>query len=238
MVLRLLLLRPDQQEIEDDENQDQRQELHQALWSQTARRLRVGRAKSASASTSKWCAAPSRGQAIAASRGKARTIAARRIGTRLPAKGQCRTQARALSGRARRCDSVRASAASAAGRHDGHAETATSMPLAAPHRRRARTARAAGAAGQRSRRRRRLCLARRPRMAGAGAERQPGRDRPAARASTGCATSCSTTPSASPPGCRPTTCCCGARAAPARASLVKAAHAAVNEAAEPRRRWR
>ena len=36
-------------------------------------------------------------------------------------------------------------------------------------------------------------------------------------ASTGCATSCSRTPSASPPGCRPTTCCCGARAAPARA---------------------
>ena len=35
--------------------------------------------------------------------------------------------------------------------------------------------------------------------------------------STGCATSCSQTPSASRPGCRPTTCCCGARAAPARA---------------------
>ena len=92
-----------------------------------------------------------------------------------------------------------------------------SLPLLHPHRRRARTPGAAGAADERSRRRRRLRLARRGRMAGAGRRGQPRRARPAARHRPGARHPRSTIPSASPPGCRPTTCCCGARAARARA---------------------
>ena len=69
---------------------------------------------------------------------------------------------------------------------------------------------------------------------GAGAARQPGRHRAAAGHRPGARHRWSRTRSGSPRACPPTTRCCGARAAWASRSLVKAAHAAVN--ARKRRR--
>ena len=83
----------------------------------------------------------------------------------------------------------------------------------------------AGGAEERSRRRRRLRLARRPRVARAGGERQPRRSRCCSRASTACATSCSTTRGASPQGLPANNVLLWGARGMGKSSLVKAAHA-------------